>query len=478
MESNGVVQVLFEEEKTLVRLKIKEPDTEKEKYWPQITTILIANLAGLTEGLHFSWPSPFIVKITQDKENYDISEEQASYFNTITPLAMALCCPIFSKLADRIGRKKTLLLISVPHILAWIIKAFATSVYAFYVARFLTGAANACSFSVLPIYMGEISHPSIRGTWGNALPISMCLGELLINIIGSYFGVQVTSFICLPVCVLFIILFCYCPESPYFYVMKGRYEEAKKSLYYLKRKRNLDNEFAQLKFDVERQLSESSNWSDVFKINSNRRALAAGLFLRFTQQTSGMGVFLVYTQYIFQKSGGNISHETSSIVYFAISLVCYLIALFSIVKRFGRKSCYVVSLTLTTLVLYLMGTYFYLDSHNIVDLSSWKWIPIVSMIAHQVFLSFGIAVIPTLMLSELFSASIKAKAMPILMAEFGIGNIIMNTIFYYLNAKVGFYAPFYFFAICCTIAMFIAIYVIPETKGKTLEEIQQLLKRK
>uniref|UniRef100_A0A6P7EZX8 Facilitated trehalose transporter Tret1-like n=1 Tax=Diabrotica virgifera virgifera TaxID=50390 RepID=A0A6P7EZX8_DIAVI len=471
--------MLAEEYNTLMGAKVKMAMAvpEKEKYWAQILTILVANIAGLTEGLHFSWVSPFLVKIANDKVNYNITEEEGSYFNIVTPVAMTICTPLFARLSDRIGRKRTFLLIAIPHMLAWIIKAFATNKYHFYIARFMAGAANGCSFSVLPIYMGEISHPDIRGTWGNALPTSMFIGELLINIIGSYCGVRMTSFICMPLPILFVVLFWFMPESPYWYIMKGRYDEAKKSLKFLKRKQNVDGDFKQLREDVERQLTESGNWIDLFKIKSNRRAFVAGLFLRLTQQTSGMGVFLVYTQFIFQKSGGNVTHQMASIIYFATSLVLNLFALFFIVKRFSRKGCYIVSVSAAGVVLYIMGTYFYLDSNTNTDLSSFQWMPITSMVLHQVFLSFGISVLPTLMLGEIFTANIKSKAMTLLMIEFGLGNILMNMIFYNLNAGIGFYAPFFFFAGCCTFATIAGFYIIPETKGKTLEEIQQLLKK-
>ncbi|CAG9827978.1 unnamed protein product [Diabrotica balteata] len=424
---------------------------EYEKNWPQILAIVIGGLAGLSNGLLFSWSSPFLIKITQDKVNYDITEQEGSLFNTIQPIALMIACPIFSKLSDVLGRKRTLLLIVIPQI-------------------------DGCLFATLPTYIGEVANPIVRGIWGNAVAISLFLGEFLINVLGSYLGVTTTSWVCLPISVLFFILFWFMPESPYYYIMKGKEQEAKNSLKFLKRIKNIDEIFENCKYAVERQLSESGTWGDLIKIKSNRKALFAGVFLRLSQQMAGMSVFLTYTQFIFQKSGNNMSHEEASIVFMGFAVILNLFAVIFVVKRFGRIFCYTVSMVTTSGVLYAMAAYFYIDGNTSIDVSYVKWIPLSCMMSYLLFASIGISVIPTLMLGELYSASIKSKAMTILIIIFGMGNFLTTTIFYYLNTLFGLYAPFLLFAISNTVCAVLSRYIIPETKGKTLEEIQQMLK--
>ncbi|XP_072383611.1 facilitated trehalose transporter Tret1-like [Diabrotica undecimpunctata] len=449
---------------------------EYEKNWPQILAIVIGGLAGLSNGLLFSWSSPFLIKITQDKVNYDITEEEGSYFNTIQPVSLMIACPIFSKLSDVLGRKRTLLLIVIPQIGSWLCAALGRSVYMFYLSRIFSGIADGCLFATLPTYIGEVANPTVRGIWGNAVAISLFLGEFLINVLGSYLGVTTTSWVCLPISVLFFVLFWFMPESPYYYIMKGNEQEAKNSLKFLKRIKNVDEIFENCKYAVERQLSESGTWSDLFKIESNRKALSAGVFLRLSQQMAGVSVFLTYTQFIFQKSGNNMSHEEASIVFMGLAVILNLFAVIFVVKRFGRIFCYTVSMVTTSGVLYAMSAYFYIDGNTNIDLSYVKWIPLACMMSYLLFASIGISVIPTLMLGELYSASIKSKAMTILIIIYGMGNFLTTTIFYQLNTLLGFYAPFLLFAVSNTICAILSRYIIPETKGKTLEEIQLILK--
>ncbi|XP_050498227.1 facilitated trehalose transporter Tret1-like [Diabrotica virgifera virgifera] len=447
-----------------------------ETQWPQIMAILIGSLAGLTEGLLFAWSSPFLIKITQDKVNYDISEEQASYFVTIQALAISFCCPIFPYLCDRIGRKKTLMLISIPQVLSWILAAVAKNVYVFYVARALAGMGNACFYSAFAIYIGEVANPTVRGTYGNSIAFTFYLGDFLIAVIGSYWSVQLTSYVCVTIPILFLILFSFMPESPYWLVMKGREEEAKKSLKFLKRKEHVNEDYIQLNKDVERQMSDKKGLKSLVKTKSSRKGLLACIFLRFSQQLGGLNVFMAYTQFIFQKSGSFLTETQGAQIYTFLNFAFNIIVSMFVVDRLGRRKGYITSLLATAVILFTMATYFYLDGNTDVDVSSFNWIPLAGMVLYLVFSSFGMAVIPTLMLGEVFSARQKANAITILIFVLGIASFASNQLFYYLNSHVGFYFPFYFFCACNILSSIIAYAIVPETKGKTLEEIQEDLR--
>ncbi|CAG9827977.1 unnamed protein product [Diabrotica balteata] len=129
---------------------VSDNEKEEEKHWPQVMVILVSMLAGITNGMLFSWPSPFLLKITEDKDHYDITEQEGSFFNIIHPLAIIIFCPLFSKLLDVIGRKRTLLLIVIPQVASWLCSGFAKSVFVFYAARVFSGLSESCLFAALP----------------------------------------------------------------------------------------------------------------------------------------------------------------------------------------------------------------------------------------------------------------------------------------------------------------------------------------
>nr|XP_023025048.1 facilitated trehalose transporter Tret1-like [Leptinotarsa decemlineata] len=447
-----------------------------ENHSVQILAVIFASLSAITCGIGFSWSSPFVLKISKDKQNYDISEEQAAHFTMLPFLVVMVVCPIFSKLSDVYGRKRILLVTSLVDVTVWILKATARSVYVFYIARLLVGVSEAIMFVALPAYLGEVSSPKIRGTWGNSMTVSFLLGELLVTVAGSYFNVWETSCIFIPIPVLFFILFSFMPESPYFYIMRGRYDEAKMSLQRLNRKKDVTADFSSLKADVDRQMSEHGTWKETLKIDSNRRALAAALFLRVSHIVGGGHAFVNFTQYIFDKSEGTFTTEVSSMIF--MSLVVSLSIFASLgVNWLSRRKAYMGSLIPCAAVLFIEAVYFYIHQHRPdVNINSFHWIPIVGMILYSIFSSYGINLMPTLMLGELFSTSFRLKAMSIFLVITGIVSFIANALFYFLSSKYGLYAPFLFFSICDVISSIVCYFILPETKDRTLEEIQQLMK--
>ncbi|CAG9860267.1 unnamed protein product [Phyllotreta striolata] len=316
--------------------------------------ILAGSLCGLSDGIFLSWSSPFIVQITQDKENYDISTEEASYFTTIPWIGFIIGCPVFAFLADKIGRKRTYFFTALLHLLAYLFAAFASDIYLFYTSRICFGLASSCYYAVFPIYIGEIANPEVRGRWGNAVASSIYLGGLLVNILGSYLNVSWTSYVCIPLPLLFLLLFNAMPESPYYLVMKGYEDEAKQALRFFTRKTDVDNDYFILKMDVERQLSESGTFRDLFTIDSNRRALIAGVFLRVSQISSGLMIVFMFTQSIFQISGSEIDHGLLSIILMAANFGLNLLVLVFIVHRFSRKKLFVISSSHAGIVMFLL----------------------------------------------------------------------------------------------------------------------------
>ncbi|XP_057660999.1 facilitated trehalose transporter Tret1-like [Diorhabda carinulata] len=447
--------------------------------WPQILAILLSSLAGIIDGVCFAWTSPFIVKLVNDKVNYDISEAEASQLTTIQPAFMVISCLFLFNLTDKLGRKKTLLLVGLPQTISLMIAAFARHIYTFYLARCFAGISSALLWCSLPMYIGEVASPEVRGVWGNAIASSMLTGQFFVNLVGSYFDVSTTSYIFLPIPILFIIFFIFMPESPYFYLMKGNEEAAKRSLMFLTRKKNVENDFILLRNDVQRQMSESGSWRDLISIYSNRKALIVAIFLRFSQQFCGPSVLSQYTQFIIEKIGGAVNPQVSSMLYSGSAVILNFCVVAFIIHKFKRRNLFAASILGCCVILFVLGTYFYVDEFiPEFDLTAINWLPITAIIIYQICFSFGGCVIPTLMLGELFSASIKAKAMMALLFLFGLMLLLCNVLFNLLSSNIGPYAPFFFFASVTFVTSIFALYLIPETKGKTLEEIQMSLKEK
>ncbi|CAG9765549.1 unnamed protein product [Ceutorhynchus assimilis] len=449
---------------------------DEGKVWPQILAICAVSLGPLNNGMQFVWSSPFALVISQDP-TYDVTEADTSQFMLYQSSAMILFGFLFFSLSEKVGRKKCVLFLAIPLVATWLMLIFARTKWEFIAARFIAGIADAVFFTTVPSYIGEISTPTVRGTFGNTPILFFYLGQLIINTIGSYCSVTLSAYICLPIPIIFFISVLFIPESPYQLIKDNKLEEAKASLKWLRRKQEIEEDYAAIKADVERQISESASWLDLVRIRSNMRALRAGIFVRVSQQFCGISTFASYTQTIFQQAGTSLSPQYSSIIFTGLIIILNLI--FSIsVEKFGRKPSYFYSLLSAGGVLLALAIYFFLEQFQLVNLEQIKWFPLAGMFSWVFAYSFGLGLVPTLMLGELFSASIKSKALGVLMVFFGAGIMLTNAIYHLMVTNIGMYSPFLVYAIACFLSSFLVLSWVPETKGKTLEEIQQTLKGK
>nr|CAI5833402.1 unnamed protein product [Callosobruchus analis] len=416
-------------------------------------------------GMLITWTSPYIPVLLQDKENYSISPEEASYLPSIAPLITTFTIPLLFTLPDRIGRKNTLLLAAVPYFITWILKAFATSIYVFYASRAFEGISDGLVFSALSMYAGEVSTPKVRGVWGNGITVFNYIGQFFINAIGPYLTIRQFSYLGMAIPVIFVVLFAMMPESPYYFLMKRRDDDARQSLQWLLCTSDVDAYLAQIKKDVQRQMAERGTWGELFTIKANRKAWMAGTFLRIAQQFSGLSVLYAYTKYIFELSDSSFSPNVS------ITLFTGLNCILNVVSSFTSHYLGICSFSMAPLAVY----FYMLEFYSELDLGRYSWVPLACMLSYIASAAFGVAIIPSLMYSELFSASIKAKGICVLLMQAGIINTSVNSLFYYMSSNFGTYSPFVLFSMSAMSSSILSIYFVPETQGKTLEEIQQSL---
>ncbi|XP_025831114.1 facilitated trehalose transporter Tret1-like [Agrilus planipennis] len=241
-------------------------------------------------------------------------------------------------------------------------------------------------------------------------------------------------------------------------------------------KKDVDEEFIKLESDVKRQISEKGTLRDLFVKSVNRRALIVGCGLRAAQQFSGMPAFGVYTQYMFEQSGSVFSKSTSSIIYTGALLLIMSSNMF-LMDRYGRRLSMMLSSIGCGLTLLVLAAFCYVADNELVDVSSVRWIPLLGMVIWLLFAGSGLGLVPILMLGELFSASVKGKAINVVCIFFAASFLTSTKVFQTLANNFGLFAPFTFFGLCCVVILIFSYTCVPETKGKTLEEIQQMLRR-
>lgn len=426
--------------------------------------------------MHYSWSSPSFPKLLAEDYPLNITSDEASYVTIIFPIGDIFGAPIGAIFADIIGRKKGILLIAVPAFIAWMFIAFAQNVYMLYIGRFIAGLGDGLIFIVYPMYVGEITEPKIRGMLGCSLSLAMIVGMISINAYAPFLSITNAALVSSIFPVILVFIFIWMPESPYFFLMKNNYEEARNALTTLRRC-DVEEELAQMKKDVDRQMSERGSVKDLIYNKSNRKSLFIMLGIRSVQQFSGISALSLFTQTIFIQAGGNISPIIATIFY----LIAQLIMTFSgsvLLEKYGRKPLLIGSAIGSGIMLFVAGSYFFLKEMTNIDVSYVSWLPLAVMIGYIIVYSIGLGTVPSLLLSEMFSASIKGKALCVMAIYYAAMISITSKLFYFLTETFGMFSAFYTFGTSCLVSVFFLYFFIPETKGKTLEAIQQDLKNK
>lgn len=432
-------------------------------------------MSAFSASTLFNWTSPTIPKLESD-EYPDIDFTDLSYLSVIPPIATILTSPFYDYFLNKFGRKYTLLSVAIFHIFSYILIAVAQNIWIFYLSRVLFGMADAFMFGSLPTYISEVTTPDVRATWGNIMAIFIFLAQFSVNAVGYYCSIPMTACIFSVVPIIFFVTFVFMPETPYYYVMKERDEQAERSLRRLRGTRNVSKELQQITSDVKRQLLDPAAFKDLFFLKHNRRAISIVILARMTQQFSGLSALSVYNQYIFKHVSQNINEGVSAMIFnamLAVSIICGPI----FVRKFGTNVSMIVSCAISFVTLSAEAVYFYLEQCGI-DLSPINWFPIVGLVIYVIGYSVGLALVPTLLLGELFATNMRGHASCTMNIAFSVFISIATKLFHLLASAFGMYVPFAFYAVCSFVGIFISHKFIPDTKGKTLEEIQQYLKAK
>lgn len=143
----------------------------------------------------------------------------------------------------------------------------------------------------------------------------------------------------------------------------------------------------------------------------------------------------------------------------------------------GRKPLLIVSLSGTAFTLMVTALYMYLKKSTDITVEGFSFIPFIALISYIIIYSVGMQTIPILMMGEIFPTNVKAFALCVLDLYFGIFITVICMYFHWSKEHYGLHVPFFTFGICSIIGVVFIICVVPETKGKTLEDIQLELQK-
>lgn len=350
----------------------------------------------------------------------------------------------------------------------------ATNIIMVYAGRALVGICVGVGSLAFPVYLGETLQPEVRGALG-LLPTAFGnTGILLAYFVGNYLNWSGLAFFGAALPVPFFLLMLLTPETPCWYMSKGRVEDARKSLQWLRGKSvNIDKELR----DLTRMQAESEHLQgNVFGQLCSRRyipAIAISLGLMIFQQLSGINAVIFYAEKIFMMSGSSIDKNLSSIMIGIVNFVSTFIAT-ALIDRLGRKMLLYISSVSMIITLVTLGSFCYVKDVG-VNVDNFGWLPLACLVIYVLGFSIGFGPIPWLMLGEILPSKIRGPAASMATGLNWTCAFIVTKTFTNISLALNMYGAMWLFTIICVIGLFFVIFFVPETRGISLEEIEKKL---
>ncbi|XP_017479634.1 PREDICTED: facilitated trehalose transporter Tret1 [Rhagoletis zephyria] len=454
----------------------------RSEFRPQLLAAASVTIITYCHGIGLGWFPPMLSKLQSPDGSplgFNASVEEGSWLGALVCLGGCTGNILFGLLLDLIGRKACLYGLAIPHICFWLLIYFAKSIEFLYAARYCAGITGGGTYIVIPIFIGEIVDPTIRGRLTSLFTLTLNSGMLTGFILSSHVPYHIIPMIVILFPLIFLLIESFFPETPSYLLYSAQEEEAEKSFKFYhnckaENKQELaqfNAKFSELRNAVMAQKSQTDvvTWRDFFTKRA-LRALSMGIILMMINVFTGGFALLNYTSTIFVAIQTDIDPNTNTIIIGVVQIVGTITAII-LIDRFGRKILLMASTASMGVFLAAFGMYAFFAEETSADLSAYRsWLPLLIMAF--IILSANIGIIPVtfVVLVEILPPKIRSKASSICLSLLSILTFILLKIFPPFMHTFGLSASMWACAAFSALGLFYITIFLPETKGKSMSK--------
>ena len=378
---------------------------------------------------------------------------------------------IGGKVADLFGRRSVLLVTAAIFGIGALASAVAPSPAILIASRVVLGLAIGLASTNVPVYLSEVAPPEARGRIVSLFQLAVTIG-----IVGAYLtdyafaGIEgwrwMLGLAVAPALVFGTGMF-FLPETPRWLISGGYHEIAHRVLVRIREPADVTVEIEEIKASLAEQ-TESGRWADLLS-RQVRPALIVGLGLAVFQQITGINTVIYYAPKIFQAAGFN-SASGAILATAGVGMVNFgmtIIAMF-LVDRVGRRPLLLAGVAGMIVTLAVLGLSFRISNES----GELAWIAVICLMGYVASFAISLGPIFWLLIAEIYPLKIRGLAEGTA-ATFNWGsNLIVSLTFLTLVERLGASSTFLLYALASVASWLFAYYLVPETKGRTLEEIE------
>ncbi len=432
----------------------------------------IASLGGLLFGYDtgvISGALPFI------DQAFTLDANMQGVAASAVLVGATLGASVAGILSDRFGRKRVILVVALLFVLGALGSAAASSLLMLIGARAVVGVAIGVASMLTPLYLAEIAPKQQRGAIVSLNQFCITFG-ILISYLADYALTDVAGtwrwmlgLGCVPGTILFVGMLTL-PESPRWLAGVGRMEDARAALLRTRPPEEAEAELAELRTDVRAAGGRIVPWSALLAAGG-RRPLVIGVALAVFQQVTGINTVIYYAPSIFRDAG--LSSTSVSILATAgvglVNVIMTVVAM-RLMDHAGRRALLLWGLAGMIVMLLLLAGGFALGAKGAA-----AYLTVACVAIYVGFFAIGLGPVFWLLISEIFPLAVRGRGMSVAAVSNWGSNFVVTLVFPRLVADLGSSAAFLMFAVLSVFAWIFTYRSVPETKGRSLEEIEAQL---
>lgn len=429
----------------------------------------ISALGGYLFGFDFAVISgalPFL------RKQFELSPSGEGFLTGSLALGCIIGCIIAGKIAERYGRRPGLMLAALIFAVSSLIIAFSPTLSFFIVLRFIAGIGVGMASMLCPMYIAEISPANVRGRNVAINQLTVVIGILVTNLCNYLladssneawrwmFGLGTIP------ALIFVLGVLWLPESPRWLVKRGREEAARVVLQKIGNARFASETLSAIEGSLKTSANapKTSVWD-----KSVRGAVFIGITLAVFQQFCGINVVFNYTSTIFESVGSNLNQQLFETIYIGIVNLLFTVLAMWQVDKLGRRPLMLIgSLGLSVMYVIL--------AVSLQQNFSPKLVSVFVMLAIGIY-AVSLAPVTWVLIAEIFPNKIRSEASTVAVVSLWGAYFILVFTFPVMAKALGTFGPFYLYAAICLAGFLFVKNKVRETKGQTLEELEDNLIR-
>lgn len=432
-----------------------------------ICATLISIWGTFSFGYSLGYSSPASYDLQSNRSasvDVRLDSSQQSWFSSLVAIGALFGGIIGGKAVDLTGRKFTIIVGSIPFALGWLLIFLAKNRAMLYTGRIFTGVGCGIETLAVAVYIAEISPAHLRGMLGAMNQVAVTLGIILAYVIGYFLIWDKLALVgCFPAVLLFVLMF-FMPESPRWYLEKNRKSDALKSLLWLRGSQTgIEDECREIEATLE--LHGHIKCREFFTAPVAKPVLIS-VGVLFLQQITGINAVLFNAADIFSKAGlGDpklVSLPVSLVQLAGTVSACYL------VEKMGRRLLLWTNALGMGVSLIGLGVYFEIYQAH----SEISWLSVLTSVLFSFFFSLAWGPVPWLYTAEVIPLRARGVGTSLATISSWASLFLVTRTYANLESAFGNQGACWFYAGWCCVAFVVVVLFVPETKGKTLEEIE------